>query len=638
MTNQNRYDVALSFAGEDREYVEKVANCLKEAGIAVFYDKFEQTTLWGKNLYVHLNDLYKNKAKYCVVFISKHYKRKAWTNHEIKSAFDRTLESDREYILPARFDNTQIDGIDRSIAFIDLRKVTPATFAEIIIAKLNGTQPPSISAKSPKHISTVLLCIGILLALIIAISIWKNNALVEILPDNWPIENDDTPLLRGECGEAMQWTLQDGILTISGDKRMTDYAYDGKDTVNNTPWKDYREEITSVRIENGVTSIGDSAFSDCVRLTDISISDSVTSIGERAFAGCVNLSGISIPDSVISIGKRAFARCDSLGKVTIPDSVTGIGEEAFQGCQGLAEIFISDSVTNIGKSAFYGCGSLRSIKIPGGVINIEDATFAGCAALTQVTISNSVTDIRNFAFDGCGRLDNVTIPESVTHIGVQAFGNCSSLVNLSLPDSVTRIEEHAFAGCTSLSALRLPANITSIEPRAFAKTGLIRVEIPGNVTRICAEAFQGCSELTELSLPKSLVVIERSAFQDCGNLVSVIIPSSVVSIEDFAFAQCAKLTNVTIQGAPSYHRNLVFEGTKYLQNILAAIRASSVSGSSSGKSSGSNSSSSKSSSSNSSSSKSSGSSSSSGRQANNDNWESQTPSGGGGDWSDDFWN
>ena len=70
------YDVTLSFAGEDRDYVEKIAFKLKDRGIKVFYDKCETGDLWGKDLYQHLNNIYKNKAEYCVVFISKYYKEK----------------------------------------------------------------------------------------------------------------------------------------------------------------------------------------------------------------------------------------------------------------------------------------------------------------------------------------------------------------------------------------------------------------------------------------------------------------------------------------------------------------------------------------------------------------------------------
>lgn len=137
-----KYDVTLSFAGEDREYVEKVAKTLKENGIKVFYDKFEEVDLWGKDLGVHFDYVYRKGSKYCVIFISENYKKKIWTNHEIKTAISRAIETNVEYILPARFDDTEIDGIRPTLGFIDLRKIEAENFAHLIIRKLE--KEPSI--------------------------------------------------------------------------------------------------------------------------------------------------------------------------------------------------------------------------------------------------------------------------------------------------------------------------------------------------------------------------------------------------------------------------------------------------------------------------------------------------------------
>jgi hypothetical protein len=136
MVNKFEYDVALSFAGEDREYVEKVANYLKGKGIKFFYDKYEKTKLWGKDLYVHLDEVYQKKAKYCVMFLSCYYAEKLWTNHERKSAQARAFKEKGEYILPARFDDTEIPGILPTIGYIDLRSLEPEEFGKLIMEKL----------------------------------------------------------------------------------------------------------------------------------------------------------------------------------------------------------------------------------------------------------------------------------------------------------------------------------------------------------------------------------------------------------------------------------------------------------------------------------------------------------------------
>lgn len=129
-------DVALSFAGEDRTYVEMVAEQLKARGISLFYDRYEEADLWGKDLYVHLMDVYRNKANYTLMFISQHYKQKIWTNHERRAAQSRALEENNEYILPARFDDTEIPGLLPTIKSIDLRSLSPVQVALLICEKL----------------------------------------------------------------------------------------------------------------------------------------------------------------------------------------------------------------------------------------------------------------------------------------------------------------------------------------------------------------------------------------------------------------------------------------------------------------------------------------------------------------------
>jgi hypothetical protein len=131
-----KYDVTLSFAGEDRQYVEKVAQTLSDNGVKVFYDKFEEVDLWGKDLGIHFDFVYRKGAKYCVPFISENYKKKIWTNHEIKTAISRAIEANVEYILPARFDDTEIEGIRPTLGFVDLRNYSPKEFAHLIIKKL----------------------------------------------------------------------------------------------------------------------------------------------------------------------------------------------------------------------------------------------------------------------------------------------------------------------------------------------------------------------------------------------------------------------------------------------------------------------------------------------------------------------
>lgn len=157
-----KYDVTLSFAGEDREYVEKVANTLLENGIKVFYDKFEEVDLWGKDLGLHFDFVYRKGAKYCVPFISKHYKEKIWTNHEIKTAIARAIETNVEYILPTRFDDTEIDGIRPTLGFLDLRKISAEKLAHLIIKKLEKEPTVPLQEQQQEDEETVYLAVNIL--------------------------------------------------------------------------------------------------------------------------------------------------------------------------------------------------------------------------------------------------------------------------------------------------------------------------------------------------------------------------------------------------------------------------------------------------------------------------------------------
>lgn len=136
MSTDITFDVALSFAGEDRAYVEEVAKTLRLMDIRVFYDKYETASLWGKNLYEHLQDIYFAKSRFVVLFLSENYAKKLWTNHERRSAQAKAFESHEEYILPARFDNTEIPGILPTIGYIDLREYSPQELAKLIKEKI----------------------------------------------------------------------------------------------------------------------------------------------------------------------------------------------------------------------------------------------------------------------------------------------------------------------------------------------------------------------------------------------------------------------------------------------------------------------------------------------------------------------
>lgn len=129
------YDVVLSFAGEDREYVEECADILTSLGVKVFYDSYEQDVLWGKDLYTFLADIYSNKAKYAIVFVSQYYVKKRWTKHEFKFINERIFKSETEYLLPVFLDDTKLSGIPETQGYLINR--TPYEVAVMFAKKIN---------------------------------------------------------------------------------------------------------------------------------------------------------------------------------------------------------------------------------------------------------------------------------------------------------------------------------------------------------------------------------------------------------------------------------------------------------------------------------------------------------------------
>ena len=318
----------------------------------------------------------------------------------------------------------------------------------------------------------------------------------------------------------LTWKLyDDGTLTISGTGAMKDYNADDNlsPAYNNS-------KVKKVVIEDGVTSIGERAFSNCSTLISITIPKSVTSIGKTAFYNCTSLTNITIPNSVTSIGNLAFSYCRSLTSITIPGSVTSIGSSAFSECRNLKSIIIPNSVTSIEYAAFYNCSSLTDIVIPSSVTSIGNSAFHYCESLTSITIPDSVTSIGDAAFYNCSSLTNIKIPDSVTSIGDSAFENCRNLTSITISDRVTSIENWAFAGCSSLTSITIPDSVTSIGE----------------------SAFENCSSLTSITIPDGVTSIGYGAFNSCSSLTSITIPDSVTSIENGAFYNCSSLTTISL--------------------------------------------------------------------------------------------
>lgn len=178
---------------------------------------------------------------------------------------------------------------------------------------------------------------------------------VGLLTICFPINVLSASVKTGFCGDSVQWSLSDGVLTITGSGQMQNF-HKGK-----RPW---RGNIKSVIIEEGVTNIGSRAFEYNSWLKEISIPSSVKTIGDSAFVNCVSLKKIVIPNSVTSIGKTCFARCYNLSSISLSSNLQFIGEKAFDRCESMTDIIIPNSVQSIGYKAFVDCYKLTILIVP----------------------------------------------------------------------------------------------------------------------------------------------------------------------------------------------------------------------------------------------------------------------------------
>ena len=185
-----------------------------------------------------------------------------------------------------------------------------------------------------------------------------------------------------------------------------------------------------------------------------------------------NISSVDIPDGITTIRNEAFYGFTKLSSITIPNSVTSIGESAFTGCNSLTSITIPNSVTSIGRYAFNGCIGLTSIKLGKSLETIEYNAFEGCNKLSTVYIDD-ISPWLNFPLEGIFNnaqvylneeaIENITsvvIPEGITDIRYNAFNNFSNLTSVTIAKSVISIGYHAFANCPNLAEVRcLPQNV-----------------------------------------------------------------------------------------------------------------------------------------------------------------------------------
>lgn len=341
----------------------------------------------------------------------------------------------------------------------------------------------------------------------------------------------------GKCGKNVSYELDaNGKLRIFGKGAMYGYEDDEEFSLSND------KRIKSVVVENGVTSIGNSAVTSCENLKSITIADSVKTIEMSAFSSSIALTDLKLSKNLKKIDGFAFDNCAALKDVTIPGSVEDIDGYAFADCTSLEKIVIPKSVKYLGDGVFNRCTKLSTVSLPSDIESIgeglldntayyknlknwtNNALYVGnylLSASALVMGSFKVKDgtilIADSTFAENEKLTGITLPESIEYIGAGAFQGCSRLASVKIPSKVKTIDWRTFSGCSALSKVTLPAGIVTIEGGAFENcTSLGKIALPSGLKVIGKESFYGCKKLVSFSIPKSVETIEQVAFVDTG--------------------------------------------------------------------------------------------------------------------------
>lgn len=386
----------------------------------------------------------------------------------------------------------------------------------------------------------------------------------------------------GENGDNLTWSLsQDGTLTISGTGAM---GYQ-------TPWMSYKDSIKSLVIEEGVTTVGQSAFFGCDQLTSVTLPTSLEKIEAQAFRSCAGLKEITIPAGVSEIDTCAFADCSALVEIKVDSKNT-----AFMAQEGV--LFSGD----LSELIVWPAGKTGAYDIPAETRTVNAFAFSGCSGLTTITIPEGVIAIHNNAFQNCTGLMSVVLPKGLQSIEPQLFYGCTGLKEITIPSSVTVINDYAFSGCSSLQLVHftgtesawnkitiysdneelleaqrtygtdgpcgtcgdnLKWELSDAGVLTISGTGEMSFEWGGvswknysqdiksvvieeGVISIARYAFSDCTALTSVTIPASVTSVEGNAFSGCTALADVVIPSSITKIESFAFSRCTSLAEITI--------------------------------------------------------------------------------------------
>ncbi|MBQ3078962.1 MAG: leucine-rich repeat domain-containing protein [Clostridia bacterium] len=368
--------------------------------------------------------------------------------------------------------------------------------------------------------------------------------------------------IQGTCGDGVNWLLNGSELVISGTGYMDNYDYrirrisdfeidsefwEWEITPYYAPaWSEYKESITSVRIEGKVLNIGNYAFCELENLSKITLCGSIQSIGNYAFFQCDKLTGVALTGGLQSIRDYAFYGCSSLSSVDLPSTVTEIGYACFSQCDSITSFQWPDNIKEISRSVFEYCDSLKTVSIPNGVTLVGSNAFYGCKSLTSITFPDSVERMEFGVITDCPSLTYVNLGKGLKYMD-GCFNGCTSLKEVTFPKSLTEMDNSFFMNCSGVS-LHFMGDLPYLTPYFSLDSVDMDIYYPaGNSTWntvIRSGSFRGGTATWHPS------VYDKTSLSDC---------KITLSANTFTYDGQEKKPSVTVR----YSGQLISEGTGY---------------------------------------------------------------------------
>lgn len=325
-------DVFISYSGKSPDAAEAIADELERFGISCWIAK--RNIKAGEDFATAINNAIKN-CKVFLLVLDKNSSQSPHVANEVSLAFRRVNEG--VVLVPFKTENCKIsEGIDYYITRFNILEGNPSNaqqihalirhIAALLGKKLSMEEPKKQTGMSAKNMVLTIILDLLLIALVVFSVVVPTLKRILEWNENERVAANDVSRETEPETNYIEWTLDNGLLTISGKGRMQDYEYNYDFhkgvTHTTTPWWERKNDIVFVVIKKGVTSIGDNAFRMCDNLTAVTISNSVTSIGDHAFWNCSSLTDVTVPDSVTHIGSLAFGHCSKLKNVSVPAHIS----------------------------------------------------------------------------------------------------------------------------------------------------------------------------------------------------------------------------------------------------------------------------------------------------------------------------